>query len=321
MLQKQYDNIKETVNLMNEDLLFEPNTAYKYSTHAFNLIAAAIEGASGMSYAAYLKKEVFEPLSMENTWPEDISQLNGNDASLYYQKNGKLKKETVTNDSYKIPGASFRTTPEDLVRLMDAYANSFLSSKVVNQIFESNKLTNGTETQVGVAWRSSIDGFGYEVKEHAGSWRGARTVVVYYPKEELAVSLMTNTSCSLLIEEVAHVFAEISRTKEGTIEDSDNLNKKVLVKVINGKETIGYNGVIEFDDNEGSLTTDSKGFLQSSPIISLRNNSNYALVNPYGIIILDLKREPKLSGNGYMYYSMNKKSPKETEPYMSLIEE
>ncbi|MEM8929012.1 MAG: serine hydrolase domain-containing protein [Bacteroidota bacterium] len=66
---KQYNTIKETLEIINEPLLFEPGTDYKYSTAAYNLLAAVIEGVSGMSYAEYMKRWVFAPIQMKYTAP------------------------------------------------------------------------------------------------------------------------------------------------------------------------------------------------------------------------------------------------------------
>ncbi|MEO0902092.1 MAG: serine hydrolase domain-containing protein, partial [Bacteroidota bacterium] len=211
---KQYEKIAETVVLMKSDLLFEPDTDYSYSTHAFNLLAAVIEGASGSTFLDYLKNELFQPLGMENTYAENISNLTKQDAKLYLIDDSEVKPERVTNGSYKIPGASFRSTPTDLVKMTNAYRNGFLSPKVVDEMFKSHQLANGKKLNVGVTWRMSVDSFGNDVVEHAGNWLGARTVVVYYPKEELSISIMLNASCSIFIEETAHLLAQFFLTEE-----------------------------------------------------------------------------------------------------------
>jgi len=174
---RQYDTIEETVGLMRAPLLFEPDTDYKYSTHAYNLLAAVIEGASGETYLDYMNEAIFKPLGMTNSGAEHIKKLTKKDAQIYYVKNDTLRLEKITNASYKIPGAGFRTTPSDLVKMMEGYTNGFISEIVVDDMFTSHELKNGTKTNVGIAWRSSFDPFDNRVMEHAGSWRGARTLL------------------------------------------------------------------------------------------------------------------------------------------------
>jgi CubicO group peptidase (beta-lactamase class C family) len=40
------------------DLIAEPGTKYSYSSYGYNLLGAAIEGASGLSYAEYMRTHV-----------------------------------------------------------------------------------------------------------------------------------------------------------------------------------------------------------------------------------------------------------------------
>lgn len=48
-------------------LAFDPGTEGAYSNAGYNLLAHVVEQASGMSYEAYLRKTIFEPLGMSGT--------------------------------------------------------------------------------------------------------------------------------------------------------------------------------------------------------------------------------------------------------------
>src|SRR5262249_52037258 len=47
--------------------LFPPGTDGRYSNEGYLLLAAVIEKVSGMSYAEYLKRNIFDPLGMRST--------------------------------------------------------------------------------------------------------------------------------------------------------------------------------------------------------------------------------------------------------------
>lgn len=315
---KQFDNIRETVELMSADLLFEPDTDYSYSTHGSNFIAAVIEGASKKDYETYMQEEIFAPLGMTQTATENIKNLTSQDASLYYQHKGKLRKEKITNGSYKIPGASFRTTPTDLVKLTKAYNNDFIDNKTVEEMFRSHELKNGKKTKVGIAWRSSVDAFGNNVMEHAGSWRGARTVLVYYPAEKLSISLMTNTNCQLFIEETAHIIAQQFRASESSNSPIGNIKESIRLTFFGSEKTEEFEGHLSLKNGEGILTTESNGFLKSNPVLYLGAGNDYALITSYGIIYLRLEKYEKLAGKGYLYSTMNLTSPVDGKPTISI---
>jgi CubicO group peptidase (beta-lactamase class C family) len=105
--------------------LFAPGTTDRYSNEGYVLLAAIIEHASGMSYEAFLRKNVFRPLNMEHTgvicteWPvsnhavgyiaglgADVESLPFNQAgwngpgSLYYRRRSL---RLATGDQYQSP--------------------------------------------------------------------------------------------------------------------------------------------------------------------------------------------------------------------------
>jgi CubicO group peptidase (beta-lactamase class C family) len=315
---KQYQSIRETLDLIDAPLLFEPGTDYSYSTNAFNLLASVIEGASGISYEKYMEQYVFEPLKMKHTAPENINQLTDADAKIYFFKNGKLKKDRLNNGSYKIPGAAFRSTPSDLVLLMNAYSEEgFISKDVAADMFKSNRLNNGEKTNVGIAWRLSVDAFGNQVVEHAGNWRGARTVLVYFPEEEMSISLMINAECQILIEETAHMFAQVFRGKKGK-EIDKSLNHDVLLTE-NAKEgPVDYKGSIDLDSGRGTLKVQSDTYLKSNEIIALGSEANFAFSTFFGLLYMQMEAEGPSRGKVYAYFNRNKRNPKEEKPLLEF---
>lgn len=313
---KQYHSIKETLDLIDEPLLFEPGTDYAYSTAAFNLLAAAIEGASGLSYSEYMKRKIFEPLRMHHTTPEDISKLAKDDAEIYFFKNGKLKRDKLNNGSYKIPGAAFRSTPSDLVRLMDAYSEKgHIAHEVVTDMFASNHLKNGKQTNVGVAWRTSFDVFGNMVMEHAGSWRGARTVLVYYPEEKLSISLMINAECQILIEETAHIFAQFFLDKEGRAPEL-RMDRKIEVVHHTKNGPKRYDGNLVLGEGRGRMTVQCDNYLKSNQVIPL--SKGFALSTFYGLFYLEMVPKGEFDGQVYAYYTRNERNPKEEKPLIEF---
>ncbi len=318
---KQFNSIRPTVSLSKEDLLFKPGSSYNYSTHAFNMLAAAIEGASGERYIDYMQNEIFDALGMDETCPENLKEIDSLYASLYYFRKGKLKLEKkAINGSYKLAGAGFRTTPSDLVKMTKAFTSEFLSKDVVNEIFKSQVLTNGDKTHVGLGWRISIDAFGHTVVEHAGSWMGARTVIVYYPEEELSVSMMINAQSSIFIEETAHIIAELYRSGQSQNRQVSLESKVKITNRFNKKQKQSYTGTIKMINGSGFLECDDQGFLNSNPMIALNSVGDFALITRYGILYTKISLEHALHGDIFIYGSRNEVNPISNAPLITFKE-
>ena len=120
---------RELVRAMSEKVLgFEPGTRYNYSL-CHDVLGALIEIWSGEKLGDYMRKNIFEPLGMKNTFfgvPEDEEKLEKM-AVRYTYENGKPKRlnlECAYNISkeYQSGGAGLTSCTEDYALFLDAFA-------------------------------------------------------------------------------------------------------------------------------------------------------------------------------------------------------
>lgn len=320
---KHYDSMEEMVGLVEAtSLSFDSGTKYQYSTLGYNLLAAVIEGASGKDYAAYMNQDIFRPLGMNQTKPDVKADLGETDASMYFFKNGKLKLDkTYADGSYKLAGAGFRSTSIDLAKMMTAYASGFISAEVVADMFASNQLTSGEDTHVGIGWRLNEDISGRPTIEHAGSWQGARTVIVYYPREELSIAIMINAQCNLFIEETAHAIAQLLLDNSSTLPAAgqQEFSIELTDKRPNPTQAIAEGTLTLNEDASGrlSVTTESD-WLTDNELIYLGSDDHYALVTEYGLLFCNLSTSPLLNGDIYMYQTIGNPNHMRQEAMLQL---
>lgn len=117
---------RELVRAMADKTLgFEPGTRFRYSL-CHDVLGALVEVWSGEKFGDYLKKNIFEPLGMENTFfglPDDITKM----PSLYSNYNENFKKENLScvytlSDEYQSGGAGLTSTTEDYALFLDMVA-------------------------------------------------------------------------------------------------------------------------------------------------------------------------------------------------------
>ncbi|MEO1628276.1 MAG: serine hydrolase domain-containing protein, partial [Bacteroidota bacterium] len=248
---KHYAEVRETMAFLKDmPLSFEADTEYAYSTLGYNLLALLIEEISGKKYVDYMREDVFAPLGMTQTFPDQKNDWSDKDAKMYFFKKGKLQEDKKpVDDSYKLAGAGFRSTSVDLVKMMNAYSNGFIAGEVVQSMFESHHLKSGEKTNVGIGWRLNEDMHKSASIEHAGSWQGARTVIVHYPQYQLTVSIMINAKCTVFIEETAQIIARLFLQKGN--ESSAIKERNDVLTVVNNKSdgtTETYKGKIQLSE-------------------------------------------------------------------------
>jgi len=190
---KYWDNSKiitndYVLNLFKEKhpkIRFKPNEKWEYSNTGYLILASIIERVSGMTYENYLKKMIFKPLKMKNTF---VYQRRYNPKKVDNYANGyifsdSLKKmvtpDELGKDHYVVAldgvvgDGMVNTTLVDLYKWDKALlGNSFINEKDKKQIFSSYKTNNEKETDYGFGWRiDSTKNYG-KIINHSGGWGG-----------------------------------------------------------------------------------------------------------------------------------------------------
>ena len=168
--------------LAEEPLLFEPGARWNYSL-CHDVLAVLAEVVSGMRFSEYMKKYIFEPLDMNNSYyhtPNDVIispqyiyeiQDTKNIVELQQKEHtiGVVKRaygnELVFGENYDSGGAGIITTVDDYAKFAVALANSgtglnnnrILSSATV-KLMKTNQLNEAQRKTMN--WRR-LRGYGY----------------------------------------------------------------------------------------------------------------------------------------------------------------
>ena len=318
---RYYSTITDALGVFSHHkLLFKPQTKYSYSSPGFVVLSAAMEGASGVSFLEYIQDKVLNPLDMKST-EADMTQyrMMPNLTKFYKKQNDNyvlINKPEERSDVWA-PGG-FVTTPTDLVNMTKAYSNGYLNRKTVETMFESQILETGEKIQVGIGWRRSFDMDGLNIIEHAGVAEGARTVICYFPEEEIAISVMTNTDWVSSIEETAHMFlAPFLKNKK----DSSTHKGKYTIrtKTVQGGKVNEVKGTLIFHDGKGEIILEN-GTAYS--VFHIYENV-HALITNQGIyhLTININENKILYGKAIRYQSQLLVSPKSLEPFFSFVAE
>ncbi len=156
VITEHFDSVSEGLSIFSNDPLeFEPGTQYSYSSYGWNLISAAIEGASGQNFLAFMQSVVFAPLDLANIEPEDVRFPVARMATPYLSQDGEITIAPFVDNSYKWAGGGFISTSGDLARFAMAHAGpGYLSDETLNLLFANQYLADGTEVSRGIGWQS-----------------------------------------------------------------------------------------------------------------------------------------------------------------------
>jgi CubicO group peptidase (beta-lactamase class C family) len=197
---KEPQNTRQALAIFQDfDLVAEPGTRYNYSTYGFNLLGAAIEGASGLSYQDYITKYIFKPLGMEDSRLDNPRDLIPNRVRGYERIKGELKNSEFVDISSRFAGGGLRSTVVDLLK----YARGVMDGKILKEatykkMFASMALRNGFFTWYGMGWAVRPWGSHFAVS-HSGSQPETRTHLLIFPTEQFAVAIASNLEGANLV--------------------------------------------------------------------------------------------------------------------------
>lgn len=193
---KHYENVLDGLEIFAADpLLFRPGTERSYSSYGWNLVSAVVHGAAGEPFLDFMRREVFAPVGMRQTVPDDVFRIVPHRASFYDRDpDGRLRNANYVDQSNKWAGGGFLSTPSDLVRFGFAMLDGeLLASETVELLWTPLRLESGESTGYGLGWGiREIDG--RPTIGHMGSSVGGRASLMVFPEQRMVVSVMSNVT-------------------------------------------------------------------------------------------------------------------------------
>jgi len=195
-LKDHFDSVEAALEIFKDDpLLFTPGTKYSYSSYAYNLLAAVVESASGLTFEAYMREKVWTPAGMTATRLEHQGEIVPRRSRQYVLAGGggRVANAPFADLSVKWAGGGMISTVEDLARFAIAIdEGALLKPETLETMYEPMTLTDGTRTDYGLGWDSQIDEKGRRWIAHGGGATGGSTYILRLPEKRFAVTIAAN---------------------------------------------------------------------------------------------------------------------------------
>ncbi len=196
---KPDDFIKEYCS---DDLEFEPGKKFLYDNSGYFILGAIIEHVTGMTYENALRKNILEPLNMQNTGYDWSSAILPKRASGYERTITGLVNAPFLDMSLPYAAGSLYSTVEDLFVWDKALqTEKLISKKYLDEIFKGRVDAFGGKYAFG--WsilKKTIGNDMFDVITHGGGINGFNTINYMIPQKGLVVILFSNAGGAPLNE-------------------------------------------------------------------------------------------------------------------------
>jgi CubicO group peptidase (beta-lactamase class C family) len=206
-------------------LLFEPGTQHRYSSYGWILVSAAVEAAADEPLFTFMRKQIFEPLGMDDTRADSATEPIPDRATFYFPRfaaDPRYGPQPPREVDYScFAGSSdLLSTPSDLVRFgMAINSGKLLQPATVQLLQTPQRLASGQETGYGLGWDLETVALAGEQTRQAGHdgelMDGMVASFMTFPEHGIVVSVTSNISfadTSSLAVRIAQAFAEEAKS-------------------------------------------------------------------------------------------------------------
>jgi CubicO group peptidase (beta-lactamase class C family) len=202
---KQFSTPNDIIDRFRDlPLDFAPGEVWSYSNSGYIVLGSIIEKVSQMSYALFLQLNIFEPLGMANTGYDRNLSIIKDHAQGY---SNSTSNADYIDMSVPYAAGGLYSTVEDLFLWDQAlYTDKLVSLSLRDEMFTPFIPIPGSETSYGYGWVIGKQS-NHQWISHAGGIEGFYTEIDRYPKEKVAIILLSNRADS----DVAAISSEIRR--------------------------------------------------------------------------------------------------------------
>ncbi len=171
--------------------IFRTNSKFDYSNSNYLYLASIIEAVSDMTYKDFMKKYIFDPLGMKNTFVFDAEEGFPAHATVSYAAN--WAREPLRFDDGVYGDKGIHSTVQDMYRWDQSFYQHKLLTQATQELayapcsFETPGVKN-----YGLGWRMLCYPDGNKIIFHNGWWHGNNTCFTRFIDDNFTIVVLGN---------------------------------------------------------------------------------------------------------------------------------
>lgn len=268
---------------------FGPNSKFEYSNSNYYLLGGIIEKVTKKTYSENIEKRIINKIGLKNTYyPKENANTSKNESLSYTYNNSKWEQTKESKIDLAFAAGEIVSTPSDLTKFITAL---FQGKLVKNTSLEQMKLLKD-------GYGAALFQFPFGERRfygHNGAIENFRSVVGYYPSENLSISLITNGdnyNQNDIIIGILSIYYKIPYP----FPSFEKLDKQLIEKYVGTYASKDISLKIKIFEKEGELFGQATG--QPSFPLTLKDKKTFVFTQAGVEIIFDEKSLLLLQGGG-----------------------
>lgn len=193
------------------------NKGFVYSNTNYALLALIIEKVSGLSYPEYMKKYIFDPLEMNDSYV-----FQHQDSAIHlpsFYANGRMYRFDYLD--YVYGDKNIYSTVRDLLKWDQALKNGFIKEELLTLAYTPYSFEKPGTLNYGLGWRMKDFPQNKRILYHNGWWHGNRASLYRCLDEDLTMIALSNNDYAGVYEIrlVADIFGKYYQNGKYIIEN------------------------------------------------------------------------------------------------------
>ena len=175
------------------DLNFPPGTRWSYSNSGYGLASIIVQRLSGMPFAEFTKRRIFDALRMTDTsWQQNYTRVVKRRAVGYSERQGAFATDmpNVVVDG----SGGLLTTVGDLLKWNENFVRPIVGDAAfIAELQRNARLTDGRTHEYALGLL--VDTYrGVPEVDHSGAFAGYRAYVSRYPDQRVSIAVLCNSA-------------------------------------------------------------------------------------------------------------------------------
>ena len=200
---------KEIARFRDKPLDFQPGAKWDYSNSNYILLGYIIEKVSGMSYADFLQKNIFDKLGMKDSGIDSPHPVLAHRTAGYTPRPHGIENADFVDMSIPFAAGAIYSTTGDLLK----WSLGLFGDKILKPESRA-KMIKPYKQDYGYGIASHLEA-GHKIIEHGGGIDGFNTQISYYPDDKLTVIALSNLNGP--VGDVAKNLAAIAHNEPVTV--------------------------------------------------------------------------------------------------------
>ena len=180
---------------------FSPDRCFDYSNTGYMILAAIVEKVSGMHFRDYLKKNIFEPLRMKDTYVYNHNAPYKSPFLVKGYEYGRVEANPDFLDGVVGDKGVYSNLHDLYLWDQGLYKEIIISKKTLDLAFNPYGKKKNAKKNYGYGWRNYYLADSTKIIYHAGWWHGYQSLLIRIEKDSSTVVVLKNKRNKLVIDQ------------------------------------------------------------------------------------------------------------------------